>query len=196
MSALADYTHPRDKVSHWLQSGALIRVKKGLYVFGREFAESPYSKEVIANLIYGPSAVSLTYALSYYGLIPKSVSEITSITNSRHKLFETPVGRFSYCYLSPKHYSVGIELQQMNLEEQFFMASPEKALCDYIYLIDKLLKFDGPGAMEAYLVYDLHIDEGEFKRFRFNKLSEIVGAYGDERLILLKTLLKSKRNLR
>lgn len=35
MSALNDYSHPRDKITAWLKSGELIRVKKGLYVFGK-----------------------------------------------------------------------------------------------------------------------------------------------------------------
>lgn len=54
---LAKYAYPRDKISSWLKAGDLIRVKKGLYVFGKDAALHPYSKEVLANLIYGPSAM-------------------------------------------------------------------------------------------------------------------------------------------
>ena len=61
--------------------------KKGLYIFGKSVALQPYSKEVLANLIYGPSAISLSYALSYYGLIPERVHIVTSITNNRIKTF-------------------------------------------------------------------------------------------------------------
>jgi predicted transcriptional regulator of viral defense system len=137
INALQDYSSPRDKVSAWLKSGDLIRVKKGLYVFGKSVAHAPYSLEVLANLVYGPSAISLSYALSYYGLIPERVSAITSITNKRRKEFLTPVGNFIYYYLHPKKYSVGIEIQSTSANRQFLIAAPEKALCDQISIADK-----------------------------------------------------------
>lgn len=74
LSTLSEYARPRDKISEWLKSGDLIRVKKGLYVFGEHIALTPYSHEILANLIYGPSAISLSYALAFYGLIPERVT--------------------------------------------------------------------------------------------------------------------------
>lgn len=71
ISALCDYASPRDKITHWLRSGELIRIKKGVYVFSKDVSNAPPSIELLANLIYGPSAISLQYALSFYGLIPE-----------------------------------------------------------------------------------------------------------------------------
>ena len=105
VSALKEYARPRDKISTWLKSGELVRVKKGLYIFGKTVALQPYSKEVLANLIYGPSAISLTYALGYYGLIPEKVSTITNITTNRIKSFTTCVGTFQYYRLHPNKYA-------------------------------------------------------------------------------------------
>ena len=101
---LVGYAYPRDKITQLLKSGVLVRVKKGLYIFGHAYAKQPYSKEVLANLIYGPSAISLTYALSYYQLIPEQVVTVTSITPKRTKQFKTPVGNFTYTYLSTSKY--------------------------------------------------------------------------------------------
>ena len=70
-SVLSGYSNPRDKISRLVKEKVLIRIKKGLYIFGPQFAEKPYSNEILANLLYGPSAISLEYALSYYGLIPE-----------------------------------------------------------------------------------------------------------------------------
>jgi hypothetical protein len=42
-----------------------IRVKKGLYLFGSDYRKGPYSPEIMANKIYGPSYVSREYALAY-----------------------------------------------------------------------------------------------------------------------------------
>ena len=42
--------------------------------------KSPLSREVLANLIYGPSYISLEYGLQHYGLIPERVEIVTSVT--------------------------------------------------------------------------------------------------------------------
>ena len=57
--------------------------------------DTPISTEILANLIYGPSSISLDYALYYYGLIPEHVRVVTSITPQRNKIFNTPIGQFT-----------------------------------------------------------------------------------------------------
>src|SRR6266404_6285360 len=79
MDCLKDYKNPRVKLNHLLKIGALVRVKKGIYIFGKNFARQPYSQEVLANMIYGPSYVSLEWACQYYRLIPEKVTTVTSI---------------------------------------------------------------------------------------------------------------------
>ena len=71
LGALQDYAHPRDKISDLLVKGVIIRVKKGQYIFGDSYRNKPYSREILANLIYGPSCVSLEYALHSHGLTPE-----------------------------------------------------------------------------------------------------------------------------
>lgn len=191
ISALADYAYPRDKISAWLKSGDLIRIKKGLYIFGKNIALTSYSHEVLANLIYGPSTVSLSYALSYHGLIPERVNIITSITSKRNKSFTTPAGEFTYTYLNQAKYPVGIELISSSKFHKFLMASPEKALCDYIHLTDKQIIFNSQDEIKAYLFNDLRIDETVLKTFRIEKLLKISTAYHDERLIQLTKFIKT-----
>lgn len=193
MSALRDYSSPRDKISAWLKSGELIRVKKGLYVFGQNVALQPYSKEVLANLIYGPSAISLTYALSYYGLIPEKVTMITSITNNRAKFFTTPIGDFKYYYLHPNKYTVGITLNTIIKQQNFSIASPEKALCDQIYLIDKNYIFNKIADMEKYLLHFLRIDETLLAKFKLIHLNEICHTYNYSPLFLLYNYIKKRK---
>jgi len=194
LSALSGYAYPRDKISSWLKSGELLRVKKGLYVFGKNAAIRPYSQELLANLIYGPSALSLNYALSFYGLIPERTTTITSITSKRNKTFVTPVGDFTYRYLSPSKYAVGIEFYTTNETSSFLIASPEKALCDFIYLSDKTIKLSTAIEMENYLFSDLRIDDLALARFRMSLLTEIINCYQDPRLQTLLAFMKEWQN--
>ena len=55
---LEDYANPRAKIGAMLKAGDIVRVKKGLYVFGKDFRRRPWSREILANLIYGPSCVA------------------------------------------------------------------------------------------------------------------------------------------
>lgn len=192
LSALKEYSQPRDKISAWLKSGDLIRVKKGLYIFGKNAAENPYSQEVLANLIYGPSAISLHYALSYYGLIPERVSTVTSITNKRYKEFSTPVGNFIYYYLHPSKYAIGIELESIAKNKQFLIASPEKSICDILYLSSNKLLLSDITDIESYLIHDLRIDTDHLKKLNMKKLAEINGVYQDKKIALLYQFIKKR----
>ena len=87
MECLKSYKNPRVKLNHLLKIEALIRIKKGIYIFGKNFAKQPYSSEVLANMIYGPSYVSLEWACQYYRLIPEKVTTVTSVTTQRSRQF-------------------------------------------------------------------------------------------------------------
>ena len=132
LDTLKEYGHPRDKITALLKRKDIIRVKKGIYIFGERYARRPFSREVLANIILGPSYVSLDYALHYYGLIPERVETVTSVTSGRNRRFSTPVGLFTYRVIPRSAYPVGID--QVEIEgRRFFIATPEKALCDKLY---------------------------------------------------------------
>ena len=88
MECLKLYKNPRVKLNALMHIGAIIRVKKGIYVIGKSFARRPYCSEVLANMIYGPSYVSLEWACQYWRLIPEKVVSVTSITTKDLKFFQ------------------------------------------------------------------------------------------------------------
>jgi hypothetical protein len=129
LHALRDYKKPRDKIRGLINDGDIIRVKKGLYVLGREY-HNPYNKFVLANLIYGPSYITAQTALAFWNMIPERVELFISMTMKRKKQFETPVGRFSYLCCPKTAFNIGIQLEDAGDQKFFLIASPEKALCD------------------------------------------------------------------
>lgn len=180
---LKGYAQPRNKIRYLLQSKSLIRVKKGLYVFGPTAARGPYCKEVLANQIYGPSAISLEYALGYYGLIPERVEEVTSITTGRNKIFETPIGRFSYRHLNLTKYPIGIDRIEFSSQHPALISTPEKALCDMLML--KINPLDSLGNLETYLFEDLRLDDGFFNDCDIALIAKIANAYHHHNVDLL-----------
>lgn len=151
-------------------------------MFGSKASQKPASLEVLANLIYGPSAISLHYALNYYGLIPERVHTVTSITNKRNKQFTTPLGEFTYHYLSPEKYAIGIDLLETANKTHFLIATREKALCDLIALETQNICFHSEHDVEHFLFDDLRIDDIELLKLDKNQMIEIADVYHNVRL--------------
>ena len=84
-AALSNYSAVRQKINQLLKEKIIVRVKKGLYVFAAEYRTNLVCKETLANLIYGPSYISLEYALGFHGIIPERVEIITSISTKKIK---------------------------------------------------------------------------------------------------------------
>lgn len=189
MGALAGYARPRDKVTDLLAKGIIIRVKKGLYIFGEKWRRKPYSREILANLLYGPSCVSLDYALHYHGLIPERVEAITSVTPKRGARFATPVGLFLYRNVPEAGFAVGLGRVELEDSRAFLIATPEKALAD------KLRQARGLGLRTqqeclAYLVEDLRIEESALCALDAGLLDELSQIYRSPRVALLAGLVR------
>lgn len=108
--------------------GLLTRLKRGLYVLKTD----PPSEEEIANALYKPSYISFEYALAHYNIIPEMTYHVTSATTKPTRLFTTDNTSFSYNTIKREAYT-GYILSHIN-ERRFYIAEPEKALVDYMYL--------------------------------------------------------------
>jgi len=173
-SYLQDFKKARDKISSLLCEGKIIRIKKGLYVFGELWRKNPLSLELIANLLYGPSCISFEYALNYYGLIADRPISITSLTIGDSKTFDTPLGVFSYRATSKEKFKIGIEYKDLGNEGGFFIASKEKALIDLIYRTPGIRTLE---QLRHYLFEELRIEETLFRELNSKALIEIGKIY-------------------
>ena len=171
MECLSNYKSPRIKLSHLLKIEALIRVKKGLYIFGKKFARTLYSPEVLANMIFGPSYVSLEWACQYYRLIPERVVTVTSVTTRRSKKFKTPLGLFTYDHQPTRAFSIGVSLVKFSEKQQALMATKEKALSDLLVL--RRGRFSSLKHFKETLFEDLRIEEEDVEKLDLNLLKEI-----------------------
>ena len=188
-STLAGYKHPRVKINEMLKGGNIIRVKKGLYVFGKELAKQPFSKETLANLIYGPSYISLEYALAFYDLIPERVEVVTSVTNKRKKIFNTPVGHFSYRYIHPAIYAYGVTLFELDDYHSILIACKEKAVADVLYFNEQ---FENESRLETFLLENLRLEVESHANFNSKIAGKLARLYGHN-VSLFYNILRSYR---
>lgn len=181
LQALQKYSRPRAKITEFLRKGWILRVKKGLYVFGADYRKAPYSKELLANLIYGPSYLSLEYALAYYGMIPEHVETLTSVSLGRSRRFITPVGVFSYQRIPSSAYAHYFNKIDIGAGRSFLMAEPEKALADKI-VKDRGLSLRTQKDVEYYLLQDLRTDESSLLKLDHSRFIELAKVYRSQKI--------------
>lgn len=189
LDGVRKYARPRDKITSLLRQGAVVRVKKGIYVFGVSYKRRPFSTEILANMICGPSYISLDYALHYYGLIPERVDALTSVTVSRGRRFATPAGLFIYHRVPLRAYPIGIDQVELKNGSSFLIATPEKALADKIQA-DRGTAIRTQSEMRTYLLDSLRIDPDGLKRLNTETISLIAERYRSRKLYLLSGMIR------
>jgi len=190
-SMLESYAAPNAKIHSLLKEGRLIGLKKGLYVVAPQKNERLISLPLIANHLYGPSYVSLEFALSQYGLIPEFVATVTSVTTKRGRQFSTPLSIFSYQTLPADYYSLGIRHIQKDTKVAFMQTSPEKALCDWLVLTPNL-KIYSAKSLATILLEDMRMDEQALAELDLALIEKIAATgFRQQRLRFLPEFLRN-----
>ena len=171
----------RNNLVNWVGKGYLVRLRQGYYAFP-EYKESSDFALYFSNIIYKPSYISLHTALSFYGIIPETVPEITSVTTLKTKTFSNDFGEYSYKNIKPDM-MFGYELKEMEGGRRIRFATPEKALLDLLYLY--------PFYNSEHELEELRLDESyletDFNVERFTKFSDRIGSKAlSNRIKLLK----------
>ncbi len=133
---IAGNANPREirrQLSRWRQVGKIYQLRRGLYSLAPPFQKVNPHPFLIANRMLPASYVSLQSALAHYGMIPEYVPVTTSVTTRRPYHWETPLGIFNFRHIQVDFFN-GYRLEDIGEEQQAFIASPEKALLDLIYL--------------------------------------------------------------
>lgn len=182
---LSCYTNPDDFISRMVKAGELIRLKNGFFLIAEKITEMPVPYEQIANLLYGPSYISLEWALSFYGMIPEGVYVVTSVCIGKSTMFPTQVGSFFYVYLSHHRYAIGID-QKENAAGRFLIATPEKALADLVHFKSK--KLEGMDLLSDLMEFR-RIPEDLLRSLNKKHLLEIAESYRSKAVINLVNVL-------
>ena len=121
------------QLSRWRVAGRLYQLRRGVYALAPPFQKiKPHPFKVANHLVHG-SYVSCQSALAHYGLIPDYTPVTTSVTTARAGQWDTPLGGYAY-----RHIQVallhGYRMVEVGNGQSAFVATPEKALLDQIYL--------------------------------------------------------------
>ena len=134
----------RGNYSTWLGKGYIKRLRRSWYAFA-DVAGTPGIGDYFAGRMYSPSYLSCEYVMARTGLIPESVVQFTSVTSLKTASFKNDFGEFSYRSVKPQlMFGYGVESVGDGLPVN--VATPAKALCDFLYLN---AQYDTPDEIEA-----------------------------------------------
>ena len=122
----------RNNLTRWCRKGLLVKLRNQHYAFP-EYRQVPDFSRYVANRMYAPSYISLHSALSFYGMIPEEVVQLTSVTTLKTAKFENSFGTFHYQNVKTPLF-FGYEIKMMQNGRGLMFATPEKALLDLLYL--------------------------------------------------------------
>ena len=116
-----------------MAAGEVVRIHRGLYCLATKYLRQKIDPLVLAQRVYGPSYISLETALSYHGWIPEAVYAVTSTSLDRSREFDTPMGHFSFTRVPQETFYAEVARVEKENGDSFLLASPLKALADYVY---------------------------------------------------------------
>ena len=133
LAGAVDAADVHKQLARWTKAGRLYQLRRGLYVLAPPYQKAPPHPFAVANQMVRGSYVSCQSALAHHGLIPEAVPAVTSVATGRPGRWDTPLGRYEF-----RHIRAGLLWGYRRVElgsgQGAFVATPEKALLDLVYL--------------------------------------------------------------
>ncbi len=121
----------RVTANRYAEQGILVRVKRNIYVLREKWSVlDKEEKFMLANLIQVPSYISLMTAMEYYGIttqVQRDFIESVAVKRSKETAVDGTV--FNFSKMDKKLYFA------FKRVKGFFIAEPEKAFLDSLYLM-------------------------------------------------------------
>lgn len=171
----------RNHLTRRQKKGLIIKLKRGIYILNAGDRRIMPCRQFIANRLYAPSYISLEFALNFYGLIPERVTLVTSVTTRKTTQFTNDLGDFVYRYIKPRAFN-GFKIVKDENELNFFIAEPEKAVVDFLYLNISVFKEDADIFESSYRFQNIEdLSSEKIKEFASlfgsNKLKRLAGLF-------------------
>jgi hypothetical protein len=173
-------------VKRAIADGDMLKIRRGLYALSPLYRKTGINPLSAAQLVYGPSYISLETALSVHGWIPEGVRDITSVALRPPKDFDTPIGHFSYVRVPQKTLYAGVTRGTGDEGQSWLIASPLKALADYVYCHKLDWTSKNP------LIDSLRIEEDQLSEMTQADFDELEGNYSSRRVLRFLAGLKKE----
>lgn len=159
--------------SRYIKNGVFIRLKNNFYVLDETWGHLALEDRFkIANYLQVPSYISFMTALSYYEMTTQVQRDFfESASLKRSVAFEARGAEFNYYKLKKDHYFGFVKVND------FFIATPEKALIDSLYLY-------------SFGKFRLDLDSINIERFDKAALKKLLKAFPEKTRGIVKKLCR------
>ena len=133
LSGIRSAAGVRLQLSRWVKAAKVLQLRRGVYALAQPWRKIEPHPFLVANALQKGSYVSLQSALAFHGLIPEHVPVVTSVGPRRPETVRNDLGAFDYRHIHTR-LLFGYSRLLVAPGQHAFVASPEKALLDLIYL--------------------------------------------------------------
>jgi predicted transcriptional regulator of viral defense system len=156
------YESAKVTCSRYADKGLIVRLKRNFYItYNRWINLSLKDRFSIANILQVPSYVSLTTALEYYEITSQVQRNfIESVAVKKTMRVEIGPEVFAFSKIKKSYFN------NFNRKDNIFIATPEKAFIDAIYLM-------------AFNMYSLDLDAIDFNKLDKTEIEKILKQYPD-----------------
>jgi len=137
-----------------ISQNILIKIERNKYILD----SNKINDFTLSNFLYSPSYISFESALNYYGILSQFSYEITACTTRKTNIKKFDNKVFSYLHIKKELFW---GYKKIN---DFLIATPEKAICDYLYFWAKGIK-------------KANIDELDFSSLNKKKIKIFISKY-------------------
>lgn len=173
----SDDAHARTTLYRWIKAGHLIALKKGVYMHARFYErhrqEADFSAMVSA-ILQPQSYLSLEYVLQEHEILTEITYPVTAITPKNTRTITNKLGTYVYRHIQPELYR-GFRMTELH-GIPVAIASPAKALFDYLYLRPLALRSSGSKLLQANLAEELRLNLDDFTPANRSEFAEYVFA--------------------
>ncbi|MDO9556262.1 MAG: hypothetical protein Q7J82_01590 [Coriobacteriia bacterium] len=172
MAGVVDPPALQRQLSRWVKAGRLVKLRRGLYSVASPHRIASPDPFIVSNRLVRPSYVSLESALHYHEIIPDVPFAVTAVTTGRGGVHDTPLGRFVFHHIRTDRLWGSIEIRIAAGQRGAWIARPEKALIDLLYL--------NPASDDPAYLRQLRLQNTE--RFDRGVLAEMAARFGSPRV--------------
>jgi hypothetical protein len=169
----------RRQLSRWTAAGKIYQLRRGLYCLAPPYQKVIPDPFLIANRLRPGSYVSMQSALAYYEMIPESVYLTSSITARRPETITNHLGQFDFRHVKVS-WLCGYRLIDVGNAQKAFVAAPEKALLDLVYL--------QPGGDSIDYLRELRLQTLE--KLDFDRMNQLAGQANKPKLLRAVSILQ------
>jgi len=112
-------------------------------------------------------------------MIPEALFHVSSVTRERSRIYQTPLGVFSFFRIPCNYFKAGVRAEMIDQNDWVFVVGPLRAIADLIYRHREVSwKKDG----ERFLTDSLRIEKEDLHKISLEDFNDVYNTFRNKRV--------------